>query len=50
LKINFRGYQSRLRPAFPYIDTATLAPPDGGKPGTPGVCPWAADKEEAKRL
>ncbi|MBQ4866114.1 hypothetical protein IHQ11_06280 [Priestia megaterium] len=32
------------------IDIAPLSPPDGGKPGTPGVCPWAADKEEAKRL
>ncbi|MCJ7989047.1 hypothetical protein MUB15_06680 [Priestia sp. OVS21] len=32
------------------IDIAPLALPDGGKPGSPGVCPWAADKEEAKRF
>jgi len=23
---------------------------DGGKLGSPGVCPWAAAKEEAKRF
>ncbi|WP_306299239.1 hypothetical protein [Brevibacillus brevis] len=32
------------------IDIAPLVPIDGGKPGLPGVCPWAADEQAAKRL
>ncbi|MFA4133278.1 MULTISPECIES: hypothetical protein [unclassified Brevibacillus] len=32
------------------IDIAPLVPIDGGKPGVPGVCPWAADVQAAKRL
>ncbi|WGV57734.1 oxidoreductase [Brevibacillus brevis] len=32
------------------IDIAPLVPIDGGKPGVPGVCPWAADEQAAKRL
>jgi len=32
------------------IDIAPLVSNKAGRPGVPGVCPWAADEQAAKRL